>query len=67
MNGEQMTAEILAAAAPIVHGQPSKLVIEVMAAVALATVQIGCQTDFDRITVLRRFATAINKHADSMS
>jgi hypothetical protein len=67
MNGEEMTAEILAAAAPIVHGQPSKLVIEVMAAVALATVQLGCQTDADRITVLRRFAMAINTLADCMS
>lgn len=62
--GEALTAQILAAAAPIMDGQPSELAIDVMCSVVYATVELGCRSNADRILVLRRFAARINGIAD---
>jgi hypothetical protein len=66
LRGAAMTADILAAAAPIVEGEPTGLVIEVMCAVAFAAVVGGCEKPSDQGLVLRRFAARLNAIADAL-
>jgi hypothetical protein len=57
--GLAMTADILAAVAPFVDGQPTDLVIEAFGAAMIATLVAGGATNVDRKTILRRFADRI--------
>ena len=63
MTGPELTAEILAAVAPIVDGQPTELVIEAMAAAMMAAFVRGCPTPADRREILRRYAERITRFA----
>jgi hypothetical protein len=62
--GKRLTADILALAAPLVDGKPSKLVVQVMGGVMLSTVLLAGKDVEQRRALLREMATVLGQIAD---
>lgn len=66
LEGEVLTAEALHLLAPLLDGKPCDLAVEVAGAVMMAALIVGCTTREGMVTVLRRYARAIDKMADDL-
>jgi hypothetical protein len=64
--GADMAEQILAAAAPIMQGKPSDLVVEVMGAVLISVLMIACPAMADQQSMLRRYADVLELVAENL-
>jgi hypothetical protein len=64
--GELLTELLLHHIAPLIQGKPSDVIIEAMAAAMMAGLMAGYPARASRVTILRRYARAIDDLADRM-